>query len=345
MTNENSIIIPYPQTSQRAYQRLMSTRDSFLRKLSTAEHRKLITSYELLINSLAQNLTEKQSSTIDELSAKLNSLLQELKNNGMSLKTSIELQVNLHISENLTKLTNEETDLEQQKQSLADIIKIWTKDIDEKNGNLKKRQGYLNQVYVQRNSHQTAAEDQLQQDEVKLKEMTKAHEDEWTNSLKESYDQLTASEQELNELLQVKEQLSNDYANLSQKSQDDLKDYAAKRQPNLTGLKQTKQQLLSSYKQMEKTSQSALENSLKNYETELLKPLKNEMLTELQGFPEDLKRYWTDEDIFWLSRMPKVTTEGTEQLKNSLSRQLAKRGYANVSLDELIDTSVQHKRS
>jgi len=40
-----------------------------------------------------------------------------------------------------------------------------------------------------------------------------------------------------------------------------------------------------------------------------------------------------------------VTTEGTEQLKNSLSRQLAKRGYANVSLDELIDTSVQHKRS
>lgn len=336
MTNENSIIIPYPQTSQRAYQRLMSTRDSFLRKLSTAEQRKLITSYELLINSWAQNLTEKQSSIIAELSAKLNSLLQELKNNGMSLKTSIELQVNQHISENLTKLTNEETDLQQQRQSLADIIKIWTKDIDEKNGNLKKRQRYLNQVYAQRNSHQAAAEDQLQQDEAKLKEMTKAHEHEWTNSLKESYDQLTASEQELNELLQVKEQLSNDYANLSKKSLDDLKDYSAKRQPNLTNLKQVREQQLSNYKQMERTSQSALENSLKNYESELLKPLKNEMLTELQGFPEDLKRYWMDEDISWLSRMPKVTTEGSAQLKNSLTRQLAKRGYEHINVDELV---------
>ncbi|QQL50269.1 coiled-coil domain-containing protein [Mucilaginibacter ginkgonis] len=153
------------------------------------------------------------------------------------------------------------------------------------------------------------------------------------------YDQLTASEQELNELLQVKEQLSKDYANLSQKSQDDLKDYSAKRQPNLTSLKQTKQQQLNSYKQMEKTSQNALENNLKTYETELLKPLKNEMLTELQGFPEDLKRYWMDEDIFWLSRMPKVTTEGTVQLKNSLSRQLAKRGYGHISVEELANAA------
>jgi len=37
--------------------------------------------------------------------------------------------------------------------------------------------------------------------------------------------------------------------------------------------------------------------------------------------------------------MPKVTTEGTVQLKNSLSRQLAKRGYGHISVEALANAA------
>jgi hypothetical protein len=43
--------------------------------------------------------------------------------------------------------------------------------------------------------------------------------------------------------------------------------------------------------------------------------------------------------------MPKVTTEGIVQLKNSLSRQLAKRGYAHVSIEELVNAAADFNAS
>src|SRR6185503_13772145 len=269
MTNDNSITFPYPPTLQEQYHRLISTRDNFLQKLSTAERLKLITSYELLINTWAQNRTEQQKNTIEELSEKLNLLLEELKNDGMSLKNNIEKEVLQYIESSLTQLTSDENDLNAKKETLTELLKIWKNDILTRNAKLNKRQNELKETSTQRNHWLLEAENQLRIDEENLNSELSAHETEWTNSITENYNQLAASEEQLNELLQAKERLSSDYETLSKKSQDALKDYSQQRQPSLTSLKATRAQLSSKYKQTERTYLNDLEQKRKNWERNL----------------------------------------------------------------------------
>lgn len=66
--------------------------------------------------------------------------------------------------------------------------------------------------------------------------------------------------------------------------------------------------------------------NLKNYENNLLQQLCLEMIKEVQNCPEELKKYFIQEDSLSISKAISILSKDIEELGNALSRGLTRIG-------------------
>jgi len=258
--------------------------------------------------------------------------LEDLKNDGANLKSSLENDWMISIESNSTSLQKDEKQLEAKLQTLNVSIANWKKDIIEKEEALKSRENYWNRESVNKKQFLEEGEKQL-----------KAFKETLNGKRNEQLTILKQKQQELKEISELEEIVSQNYKEKVQECQQSLTNYAEKREKDLTEKRLLKTRKLEEFKTIKQTFQKDLdekrqicERNLNETKEHLLVQLKSEILKENSDSPEDLTELFLQENTLELSRRLKLIIEESTSRMNAIKKGLTKSGY-DISAEELVE--------
>gem|GEM_PF-2378273 len=122
-------IFNYPPQILQEYSTLMSTKESFLRKITSAEARRLEALYAELKTCWETNLTKKLNDQLDQKYNLLRTIQKEIESDWQSYENNMAIQ-------ELKDITNEEQALKQKREKNKKITQSWKQDILTREGNL-----------------------------------------------------------------------------------------------------------------------------------------------------------------------------------------------------------------
>jgi len=309
----------FPNQIQREYNLLMKSRESFLRNLTSAEQRKLETSYQLLKNVWDQNTTLKLNEILDQKYQGLREIQKDIETNGEEYAKIEELKLQKSMQMKLQNLNQRKSELNRMNSDFKNTVKIWKTDIIQRE---KKLNAIQNPIEIQ-NSYlaekRNILTEQLTMKKMLLEQLMTSREN-WRKK-KEILDQL---EIKLNEDLRIEEENCSKVLNEIQlekkkKRSLELKRISETHQRNLDLMNLNFEKDLTMIEEHAKTN-------LMTTTIKLLENLKKEKLERMSEFPEKLKNLivlWP----YWSICQQNTSIENeSKQLTKQLEQRLIKIG-------------------
>jgi len=332
----------FPAQIQREYHQLMKSKDYFLKNLSNAEQRKLITLYGQLqdawnrnnIQKLEEDLNQKYTE-LREIQKRTEKFLASIEENKTRQLTEIEVKSRKEFSENLQMrkgfLKTKKNTLEKKKQTLIEkkksfetdimrestefqlqvtnIIAKWKQDILKKEADLKVSKEQQNLLLAN-----------LEKESSQLEKMLLEN-----NELAQSYEPksnyLETIKNKLNLNIQVQKDTLRDYYQEEKVLKENLKAY----EKNLTeNLKAKELSLMKNTELLQKT---------------LKIQLKQEILKE-SNIQENLKNYLKTWDNYTITQLRENCANDTEKHTIALHRVLTRIGKNEEEFLDLMDKNI-----
>ncbi|EJF09327.1 hypothetical protein O71_15750 [Pontibacter sp. BAB1700] len=317
----------FPIQMQREFHLLMNSKENFLRKLTSAEQRKLEALYEALESVWNQNRTKILKQELETRYQELRKIQLIIKSDCKDFKTGIERQLQQSIQSKSEELMSKKKLFEAKKSDYEKMQSERKKTIEGKRQSLTEQQEFLISTSQQQSEGLVEIENLLKREKERL-------------SLKKS---------QLTEISQLRKEELNKLEQLQAVYQSGLKNLKAQLEASLNSLKEKRQQVLQEYERQESNYQadlnekeSNLKNDLQDYETQLLGQLKAEILQQVPTCPEDLKIYLMQEDYSQISKSISLLIAETEKLGNALTRELTKIGKTKEEFMELMDRNTSN---
>ncbi len=313
MSKKSLTTFEFPKEIQREFHLLMKSKDSFSKKITDAEHRKLETLYAQLNDAWNQNLTGKLMMTLDQKFQELRETQRAIESDFSEYRRELMTKYTTDLEEKGRALELKKMAFEKQKTGFFDFLNKCGNDIKEKEKNWTLQK-----------------ENSMQELQMNLKNQ-------------ESQELLLASEREkLSEKLKLKnlilekqKKLSNEFNSTQQAYQQSINELKNGQEQNLQNLKAKKLQASSKLKSEEEPFQNDLQNlehnlnsDLSNYEKNLLNELKNEILKEIPDCPVELRNYFQSGDYSSITLKCTALSSETEKLGKALNRELTKIGIS-----------------
>ena len=314
----NQSIYEFPEEIRTNYMRLMSSKESFLKKLSSAERRTLQTLYDQLTDAWNQNTTKKLNSDLDQKYQELRTMQEELQENCKSyaLQYEQELKDQLEIKESILKMDRSQ---------LMSNVLTWKQDIIEREQRLDRKKEKLTAKRSELNANSEVLE--MDQELLKVEEEKLRTEEEKLKKLKEmkasAERKLKTELQNLRVTLQNKRiDLMTKLQGLKEKNESDLNTLRSKKKIESQKLKEKQ----TAYNQKREEIRQELRQKNLSSLNGLLDSLKEEILTEFSHYPTGIKNYLMQEEFLMISKSKSVLSKELSQRQNALTRKLTRLG-------------------
>ena len=294
-------------TTQREFHKLMNSKESFSKNLSSAENLKLKILYEQLQKAWNLNNTEELKEDLDKKYNELRLIQNELKKNSKNIEMEFEVELK-------EILKQEERILEQRKKTLIEKKKNIISSLK------KMKEQSENEIELWKND--------ILREEQKLKKGKENLENQSSklNSLNQLKENIEKSNKKLQEVLQELEKEKKITSKLENNYLKNIKDYE-KTQKN--GLKDKTLKLNQKKKDFQaflNKERETLNLNLKEFEEIELNKLKGQIIQENPNSPRDLKEYLLQEAFSMIGMKEKTLLKEIEQRWNALKRGLTKNG-------------------
>jgi chromosome segregation ATPase len=253
-----------------------------------------------------------------QLSSKYDGLRQmqnELAENCEAFRSKLDNQLKISIEQKRENLILRQKSLAKANEHLQENLRIWKKDIEQKQVSLSQHKEATNRTAKQRLNelNETLAswdkvEIQLANERTRLNVKKKA----WQNTIAEKKKLLSATQSEYDKIWKEWNKQSQAYQTATQKLTTSL-------EADLLHEQSLLDKMLNEVKQ-------ECEQSLNAQEENHLRQLRTEIANELPEVHSELKQYLKDGDFSSLSMKKYVTSSDSEKLKQYLTRSLTKIG-------------------
>jgi len=333
MSKKEQNIYQLPYEVQREYHKLMNSKESFLKKHSHAELRKLETLYARLQDVWNQNRIENLKMDLEKKSQELREIQNQIGQGLQSYEQIVEAELKEDLNLKTKALTNRIETFQLKKSDLRLQVKNWKEDLQERekrllikisDSKLMEQEKELilkeeKEKYIKREKELSKTLLKRENEELEILNLLKLDSEKIMTEYKEKLDNFTlesriTSTQEL--------PYQQDLESLNETHQEKMKKMRAEKSERLKQFQEQQQTNLESLKNL----RTELEKSLKDYEANLVGQLRQEMSEEIVNCQEELVSYFRQGDEFSITKKTTSLLNETEKLGTALGRELTKIG-------------------